>query len=191
VKAGNVERTWRVGREVHDVDLRFEPSRAGEGGTLAGTVNGASVTAEAARAGAEVSIAWAGSRATALVVRRGETLLVAWGGRTYELVPVERGTHAAGVHEAEGEPFATSPMTGVVVKVHVDAGAAVARGAALFVVEAMKMEYVVRAERDVVVEDVKRGPGERVEVGEVIVTFREGDEPGDDDEGGGGGGGGA
>jgi acetyl-CoA/propionyl-CoA carboxylase biotin carboxyl carrier protein len=72
-----------------------------------------------------------------------------------------------------GDPFATSPMTGVVAKVHAAPGAAVGRGAALFAVEAMKMEYVVRADRDVVVDEVRARPGDRVEVGAVVVTFRD------------------
>jgi biotin carboxyl carrier protein len=64
-------------------------------------------------------------------------------------------------------------MTGVVTKVHAAAGDSVPRGAPLFAVEAMKMEYVVRAERDAVVEKVHRAAGERVSIGDVVVAFRE------------------
>jgi propionyl-CoA carboxylase alpha chain len=63
-------------------------------------------------------------------------------------------------------------MTGLVTKVHVAAGAAVGKGAPLFAVEAMKMEYVVRADREVVVAEVKAAAGDRVAVGAVVVTFR-------------------
>ncbi|MCE1236784.1 MAG: acetyl/propionyl/methylcrotonyl-CoA carboxylase subunit alpha [Hyphomicrobiales bacterium] len=56
----------------------------------------------------------------------------------------------------------TAPMPGSVVQVLVEAGATVEAGAALVVVEAMKMEHVVRAPHDGVVETI------RVAVGDVV-----------------------
>ena len=56
----------------------------------------------------------------------------------------------------------------------VAAGQAVAAGATLFVVEAMKMEFAVKAPRAVTVAEVRRRAGEKVALGEVVVTFREG-----------------
>ncbi len=173
----HVLRAFRIGREVHDVDLRLAPRPGGGGGTLSGVVNGAHVTAEAARVGAsEVTVLWAGRRTTAVVARRGETIIVSFGGRSFELVPAPPGAgagHGAGGAAPVGDPFATSPMTGLLVKVHAAPGDAVARGAPLFAVEAMKMEYVVSADRDVVVEEVRHVAGARVDVGDVVVTFRE------------------
>jgi biotin carboxyl carrier protein len=64
-------------------------------------------------------------------------------------------------------------MTGVVRKVLVASGDAVAAGATLFVVEAMKMEFAVTAPRDVVVDEVRAAEGARVEIQQVVVTFRE------------------
>ena len=87
----------------------------------------------------------------------------------YVLEPADE--HGGAAHAAAEEPFATSPMTGTVAKVSVAPGAAAAKGAELFVVEAMKMEYVVRAPRDVTVAEVRRAAGERVALGDVVVTF--------------------
>jgi urea carboxylase len=42
----------------------------------------------------------------------------------------------------------------------------------LFVVEAMKMEFVVEAPRDIVVDAVRAAEGEAVDIGQVVVTFR-------------------
>jgi len=92
-------------------------------------------------------------------------------GHVYELVWAEEGVSAdAALAE---EPFATSPMTGVLAKVSVSPGDAVEEGGELFIVEAMKMEYVVRAPRAITVGEVQGSAGDRVDVGAVIVTFED------------------
>ena len=62
-------------------------------------------------------------------------------------------------------------MTGTLMALHAEVGAAVAEGEPLFVVEAMKMEYVVRAPRDVVVASVDGAVGGAVQIGQAVVTF--------------------
>lgn len=64
-----------------------------------------------------------------------------------------------------------APMPGLVVRVDVTVGQTVAAGAALVVVEAMKMENELRAPRDGVVEQVHVSAGERVEKGAPLVTL--------------------
>jgi len=64
-------------------------------------------------------------------------------------------------------------MTGTLAKVTVAPGEAVSAGAELFIVEAMKMEYVVRAPRDVIVAEVRGAVGAQVEQGGVVVTYAE------------------
>ena len=49
----------------------------------------------------------------------------------------------------------------------------IAAGAPLFVIEAMKMEFVVEAPRDVVVDEVLAAVGDRVDIGQVLVSFVE------------------
>lgn len=58
-----------------------------------------------------------------------------------------------------------APMPGSVVQVLVEAGAKVSKGDALIVVEAMKMEHVIRAPHDGVVERIDVRPGETVAEG--------------------------
>jgi propionyl-CoA carboxylase alpha chain len=63
------------------------------------------------------------------------------------------------------------PMPGLVVSIAVAAGQEVKAGETLAVVEAMKMENVLRAERDGVVKVVKAKPGDSLAVDEVIMEF--------------------
>jgi propionyl-CoA carboxylase alpha chain len=63
------------------------------------------------------------------------------------------------------------PMPGLVKSVAVAAGQEVKAGDALAVVEAMKMENVLRAERDGVVKSVKAKPGDSLAVDAVIMEF--------------------
>jgi acetyl/propionyl-CoA carboxylase alpha subunit len=107
----------------------------------------------------------------ASVKRLGDEAFVAMAGRSYRAKMMEEGACADEI--TTQEDFAASPMTGTVVKVDVDVGQAISAGEPLFVVEAMKMEYVVRAPRELVVADVSASAGDRVELGQVIVSFEE------------------
>jgi len=63
------------------------------------------------------------------------------------------------------------PMPGQVKAIHVAVGQEVKAGEALCVVEAMKMENVLRAEREAVVKAVKAKPGDSLAVDAVIMEF--------------------
>jgi propionyl-CoA carboxylase alpha chain len=63
------------------------------------------------------------------------------------------------------------PMPGQVKAIHVAVGQEVKAGEALCVVEAMKMENVLRAEREAVVKTVKAKPGDSLAVDAVIMEF--------------------
>jgi propionyl-CoA carboxylase alpha chain len=63
------------------------------------------------------------------------------------------------------------PMPGLVKAIHVAEGAEVKAGDPLAVVEAMKMENVLRAERDGRVKAVKAKAGESLAVDAVIIEF--------------------
>ena len=65
----------------------------------------------------------------------------------------------------------TSPMPGVVVRVEVRAEQRVEKGAPLVVVEAMKMEHVIRASFDGAVTNVLVGAGDRVDGGQELVQL--------------------
>jgi propionyl-CoA carboxylase alpha subunit len=63
------------------------------------------------------------------------------------------------------------PMPGLVVSIAVSEGQEVKAGETLAVVEAMKMENVLRAERDGVVKAIRAKPGDSLAVDAVIMEF--------------------
>ena len=63
------------------------------------------------------------------------------------------------------------PMPGLVVSIAVGEGQEVKAGETLAVVEAMKMENVLRAERDLTVSKVNAQPGDSLAVDAVIMEF--------------------
>jgi len=67
--------------------------------------------------------------------------------------------------------FLLCPMPGLVVSIAVAEGQEVKAGETLAVVEAMKMENVLRAERDVTVKALKARPGDSLAVDAVIMEF--------------------
>jgi propionyl-CoA carboxylase alpha chain len=62
-------------------------------------------------------------------------------------------------------------MPGLVKAIHVAAGQEIKAGEALCVVEAMKMENILRAERDGLVKTIKAKPGDSLAVDAVIMEF--------------------
>lgn len=63
------------------------------------------------------------------------------------------------------------PMPGLVKAIHVSQGQEVKAGEALCVVEAMKMENILRAERDATVKSIKAKAGDSLAVDAVIMEF--------------------
>jgi biotin carboxyl carrier protein len=64
-----------------------------------------------------------------------------------------------------------APMPGMVLKVFVNEGMEIKKGENLFVLEAMKMENIIKAPADVIVKTVKIKPGDKVEKGQVLMMF--------------------
>ncbi len=64
------------------------------------------------------------------------------------------------------------PMPGLVVSIAVAEGQVVEEGETLAIVEAMKMENVLRAERQAIVEKILVKPGDSLAVDDVIMEFR-------------------
>jgi biotin carboxyl carrier protein len=71
----------------------------------------------------------------------------------------------------EGDRSVRAVMTGVVRDVLVQPGDSVARGQTLFILEAMKMENEVKAERDGRVARVAAASGQSVTIGDVVVEI--------------------
>lgn len=64
-------------------------------------------------------------------------------------------------------------MHGIVVELQVEAGQSVSKGQPLLVLEAMKMEHVLKADRDGVIEALQCRQGEQVSQGALLVRLAE------------------
>jgi 3-methylcrotonyl-CoA carboxylase alpha subunit len=76
----------------------------------------------------------------------------------------------------KGGDGCVAPMAGKVVKVMVAAGDTIKQGQPLLIMEAMKMEHVIKAPRAAVVVRVPFAAGDFVEGGKVVVTFEKEEE---------------
>ncbi|MCW5652962.1 biotin carboxylase N-terminal domain-containing protein [Hydrogenophaga sp.] len=64
-----------------------------------------------------------------------------------------------------------APFNGRLIAVHAQAGAALAKGEPLLVIESMKLEHTLAAPRDLRVEGVSVASGQQVVPGQLLVTF--------------------
>jgi 3-methylcrotonyl-CoA carboxylase alpha subunit len=110
-----------------------------------------------------------GERAEAFeCVRDGDNVHVFWRGLAYALQEESETRRSAHRHAPGG---LEAPMPGKVIKVNVEPGQLVARGAEILVIEAMKMENAIRAPRDGRVKSVAARVGETVSPGVVLVEL--------------------
>lgn len=101
---------------------------------------------------------------------------VGWRGYATEINVLSAAEHEARSKMPKRKPKATndrvtSPMPGVIRRVDIKPGQKVAAGDPLFVVEAMKMENVLQAERDVTIKDVLVREGDTVPVDAILAIF--------------------
>ena len=94
-------------------------------------------------------------------------------GRSYAVTVVDpkrlrSGQNSDRHHHGVAEILA--PMPGKVVRVHIEAGATVEKGAGVVVVEAMKMQNEMKSPRDGVVVSINVKPGDTVNAGEVLAV---------------------
>ena len=78
---------------------------------------------------------------------------------------------AAAPAGAQGAVKVNAPMPGKILKVNVNAGAAVKKGDVLLVLEAMKMENEICAPQDGTVASINVAEGAMVESGDVLATL--------------------
>ncbi|MFQ5439026.1 MAG: biotin/lipoyl-containing protein, partial [Paracoccaceae bacterium] len=114
-----------------------------------------------------------GAKVAASFCRHGTEISVFSGGTwNFELRdPLDRNAFST----ASGD-LVLSPMPGLVRRVDVNAGDAVEPGAPLLVLEAMKMEHILSAERDGQIAEVLVGVGTQVASGEPLVRFSAGED---------------
>jgi propionyl-CoA carboxylase alpha chain len=72
---------------------------------------------------------------------------------------------------ADTSRLVLSPMPGLVVAVEVETGAHVSAGQTLFVIEAMKMQNIIRAERDGTLKSVGAKTGDSVGADDILAEF--------------------
>ncbi len=129
---------------------------------------GVDVTARDLGDGA-ISAGFAGDRSEATVIRHRDELHVFLAGRSWRLGVVDP---MAAVADAEaGVESLRAPMPGKIVALRVEPGAAVERGQALLVMEAMKMEHTIRAPADGTVAAIHFKVGEQVDEGVELIHF--------------------
>jgi 3-methylcrotonyl-CoA carboxylase alpha subunit len=144
-----------------NVKLRVKP-RAPEGGELADVAS--SVLVELPGGPIQsVEYGWGDVDEVFIVWDRQEYTL-----RTAPAISTERFNKA--VH-LQNEDTLESPMPGKVLKVLVSAGAAVKEEQPLVIIEAMKMEFTVRAPHDGHVVEVRFAEGDQVAVGDILVEL--------------------
>jgi acetyl-CoA/propionyl-CoA carboxylase biotin carboxyl carrier protein len=78
---------------------------------------------------------------------------------------------STGSGAAAGDGTVSAPMQGTIVSVLVDVGATVEVGQAILVLEAMKMENHINAEKAGTISEVRVSPGDTVGTGDVLVVI--------------------
>ena len=138
------------------------------GGYLLELPGGASITASASDAGdGMIEVELDGKRSRATVVRRAGELTVFAGGGSYRL-EFEK---TVAVVEEDPSGRLVSPLPGNVIQVLVGSGDAVAKGQALMIIEAMKMEHTIIAPRRGTVRQIYFSMGEQVAEGAQLLEF--------------------
>jgi 3-methylcrotonyl-CoA carboxylase alpha subunit len=119
--------------------------------------------------GTELIVSLDGHRVRASVVRSGDERVVFCDGATTRLSLTDPWRPPAS--DDTGVGHLVAPMSGTIIAVHVKAGDRVARGAALLILEAMKMEHAISAPGDGVVEQVFFRAGDQVKEGAELVSL--------------------
>ena len=113
-----------------------------------------------------------GQRFQGAVAQNGNTI---WYSLNGEVWTVESGarTGRAGARGAAADPnIVNAPMPGKIIKVLVQKNSKVAVGETLIVMEAMKMEYTLKAGANGFVEDVACVVGQQVSLGASLVRLK-------------------
>jgi propionyl-CoA carboxylase alpha chain len=170
VKLGSEVVAMRVaGAMGHDFEITLLDDKGAERGQFTvqsdwwlgdpvwrGRLNGVEVAAQAVPLPNGYALTHRGVQADAYVYTRREAELAA-------LMPEKEAPDTSAM--------LLCPMPGLVVAINVEEGQAVKAGEALCVVEAMKMENILRAERDCTVAKIVAAPGDSLAVDAVIMEF--------------------
>jgi len=169
-----VGRDWVVciGTERHPVAVT--PVDSGYAATLGGTTRAVALDWRPGRAVFAATVD--GRQSTFQIDREGNGFRLSQGGAATSLrvLPPRAAAHLAHMPEKQAPDlsrFLLSPMPGLLVGLAVAEGQEIKSGEALATVEAMKMENVLRAERDGTVAKICAKIGDSLAVDEVILEF--------------------
>jgi 3-methylcrotonyl-CoA carboxylase alpha subunit len=155
---------WRAGAVVHEVAVRKS-----DGGLVQVAVDGRSHELQIDSDGSGGFVLCSGpNRRRFWCVRSGDTLHVSWQGAVYVLTEEREGAVRS---TTQADTGLQAPMPGKIIKVTVQAGDVVAKGAELLVVESMKMENALRAPRDGRIKSVACKLGDMVAPGTALVEM--------------------
>ena len=118
----------------------------------------------------EMELRVAGTLHVVPYVIQGTTVSFSFGGEIYFADVADKGARAKARHR---EQSTAAPMPGLVLKILVKQGDVVAKGAALLILEAMKMEHQIVAPKDGTVAAINCREGELVQPGIEPVTLNE------------------
>jgi len=171
--------TWWLNTDEHAIRLGFESSgttypvelRAGAAGTSV-AVGGREHAASVESRGVDITVEFDGSHVEATVVPLGGERFVFCAGHKQRLRLVDPLAHAGEVEHHGGH--LSAPMSGTVIAVLVKPGDVVGKGAALLILEAMKMEHTIAAPGAGVVSAVNCRVGEQVQEGADLIDLDEG-----------------
>jgi len=155
---------FHEGETLHELTVHYRAD-----GYLVDLPSGALLASGTFTADGELLADLAGSRVRATVIRQGAELSILSQGHHHRLQ-----LHDPAQVQAERESGGgrlTAPMPGKVVKLLVEAGSRVRRGAPLVILEAMKMEHTIKAPADGTVIEVHFGPGALVDEGAQLLAF--------------------
>ncbi|MEM6383502.1 MAG: acetyl/propionyl/methylcrotonyl-CoA carboxylase subunit alpha [Pseudomonadota bacterium] len=148
----------KITANINGIATSIESDWKPDDGLWLGTVSGKTVAARVKRHGHKLTIERRGVRLDVQVVRPHLAPLAA-------LMPEKVAPDTS--------QYLLCPMPGLVVSMSVSEGDQVQAGQQLAVVEAMKMENVLRAERDAIVKAVHVEAGQSLAVDEIMVEFEQ------------------
>ena len=156
--------TLQANGTAHQIEIQYR--RGGYAMMIAG--NTFVVSGDLSGGGAVTAIA-GDIRHQAQAIFSGSGMTLFSGGRDYRFGIAD--PFRPSVKQTADAGHLISPMPGVVVAIAVDAGRSVSKGAALVVIEAMKMEHTITASRDGIVATLNVKVGDRVAAGEELVVL--------------------
>jgi 3-methylcrotonyl-CoA carboxylase alpha subunit len=170
--------TWWLNTDDHAIALTYTIGEArypvrvsAANSAIVVRIDDRELAATVTPAGDDLAVTLAGRRMLATVVPLGEERIVFCAGQMQRLHLADSLAHA-GEDEHHGGHL-TAPMSGTIVAVAVKPGDAVAKGAPLLILEAMKMEHTITAPAAGTVSAVNYRPGDQVREGADLIDLDE------------------